>query len=64
MKITLDRSLCSGHARCNAAAPEIYELDDDGYCAIDTLDVPAALESAATRGAEACPERAIKIMQE
>ena len=62
MKIEVDAALCSGHARCNAVAPEIYELDDNGFCAITTLDVAAEQEAAALRGAEACPERAITIV--
>lgn len=62
MKIEVNVGLCSGHARCNAAAPEIYELDDGGFCAVTTLDVAAQDEAAALRGAQACPERAITIV--
>jgi ferredoxin len=61
MKIVVDKKLCSGHARCNAVAGDVYELDDDGYCAITELEVPAELEASAIKGAEACPERAISI---
>ncbi len=63
MKIDVNSALCSGHARCNATAPEIYELDDSGFCAITTLDVEPGLEAAALRGAAACPERAITIVE-
>jgi ferredoxin len=42
-------------------APEVYEADDDGYCATRSLDVPAELEEAARRGATSCPERAITL---
>jgi ferredoxin len=61
MKVRLDKDKCSGHARCAAFAPEIYTLDDDGYCAIDVVDVPAGLEQQARAGAANCPERAIVI---
>jgi ferredoxin len=61
MKIEVNSALCSGHARCNAAAPEIYELDDDGFCAIRTLEIAPDQEAAAVKGAGACPERAITI---
>ena len=61
MKVRVDQAKCSGHARCNDAAPDIYELDDMGYCAITELTVPAGLEEAAAQGAKACPERAISI---
>lgn len=61
MKIRVDQDRCSGHARCNAAAPDIYELDDMGYCAITELIVPEGREEPALKGAEACPERAISV---
>jgi ferredoxin len=61
VKIRVDQAKCSGHARCSAAAPDIYELDEEGYCAITELTVPTGLEEAAARGAEDCPERAISI---
>jgi ferredoxin len=62
MKIEVNAARCSGHARCNAVAPEIYELDDGGFCAVTTLDVAPEQEAAALRGAEACPERAITVV--
>ena len=61
MKVTVDMDKCSGHARCNAVAPDVYELDDNGYCAITELIVPAGLEKSAQAGADACPERAIAV---
>jgi ferredoxin len=61
MKLEVNKALCSGHARCAATAPEIYELDDNGFNALTVLEVPPELEDAAVRGADACPERAITI---
>jgi ferredoxin len=61
--VTLDRSKCSGHARCNAVAPKVYSLDDDGYCDIDSLTVPAGLEQDARDGAANCPERALAVQE-
>jgi ferredoxin len=63
VKVRVDQAKCSGHARCNAIAPDIYELDDVGYCAITELTVPAGLEELAVKGSEACPERAITVEQ-
>jgi ferredoxin len=63
VKVRVDQAKCSGHARCNAIAPDIYELDDMGYCAVTQLTVAAGLEELAVKGAEACPERAITIEQ-
>ena len=61
MKVQVDSSKCAGHARCNAIAPLVYKLDDDGYCSITTEDVPPALEGKARDGAADCPERAISV---
>jgi len=63
MRVQVDRSRCQGHARCWAEAPDLYLLDDDGYSAIDDVEVPPRLEDAARRGAAACPERAIAIVE-
>jgi ferredoxin len=61
MKVQVDSSKCTGHGRCHAAAPRVYELDDEGYCSIVTLDVPPALAAQARDGADDCPEQAITI---
>ncbi|MFD4605484.1 ferredoxin [Streptomyces sp. NPDC058464] len=61
MKITIESSSCSGHARCAAAAPQLFRLDDDGYALPLDGDVPQGLEQAARDGATACPERAITV---
>jgi ferredoxin len=61
VRIDVDPERCTGHGRCWSVAPEVYEADDDGYCATRSLDVPAELEEAARRGATSCPERAITL---
>lgn len=61
MRITIDPSRCVGHARCNARAPEVYDLDDDGYSVPLAGEIPADLEEQAFDGAEACPELALTI---
>jgi ferredoxin len=62
VKIVVDSSLCAGHARCNAYGPDVYELDDRGYCAIQEAEVPPGLQGQARDGADACPEGAITIV--
>jgi ferredoxin len=63
MRITVDHEACTGHGRCWSLAPEVFEADDDGYCATHEVDVPADLEEQARRAALSCPERAITISQ-
>jgi ferredoxin len=47
-------------------AGEVYDLDDDGYNRDNgrTVEVPNELEDAARRGAESCPDQAIRIMRQ
>jgi ferredoxin len=62
MKIVVDKSKCTGHARCAATAPEVYGLDDLGYVEFSEKEVPAGSEDTARAGAAACPERAITLL--
>jgi ferredoxin len=64
LKIVVNKSRCTGHARCAAVAPEIYELDTDGYIAFTEKAVPPEQEERAVKGAKSCPERALKIIRE
>ena len=64
MKIRIEKSACVGNARCAAVAGDLYPLDDDGYIAIDHIDVPAGQEQTARRGARACPERIITVEED
>lgn len=61
MKITIDTSMCSGHARCAATAPDVFELDDSGYALPLAGKVPTDQEEHAREGMYACPERAITL---
>jgi ferredoxin len=60
--ISFDRDLCCGHAQCAAAAPDVYPLDDSGYCELPARsEVSADLADQARRGARQRPEQAITI---
>jgi ferredoxin len=61
LELHVDNSKCQGHARCNAVAPEVFELDDLGYVATPSGTVPLALEALARKGANGCPEHALTV---
>ena len=64
VKIAVDGDKCRGHARCNASAPRVFPLGDDGYVALDgEIEVDDALRRQAQDGANSCPERAITTEQ-
>ena len=64
MKIRINKAACVGNARCWAISEELFPLDDDGYIAVEEVDVPPGLEALAKRGARACPERVIEIIED
>jgi ferredoxin len=61
-QIDLDAKRCAGHALCHAVAERVYKLDDDGYCVLEHLRLDESLRQEAVDGAEACPERAITVV--
>ena len=62
MRIRIDQDKCQGHNRCYMLAPELFDVDDEGY-AILLIDgeVPAELEDKAQLCADNCPEYAISV---
>ena len=61
MRVIVHREKCQGHARCWALAPELFDLDDEGFIVPGDLEVPAGAEKKARHGALSCPERALEI---
>ncbi len=61
VRVEVNPNICEGHGQCNAVAPEIYDLDEGGYCLINNPEVPADAESQAEQGALACPVQAITV---
>jgi len=64
MKVLVDAERCQGHARCLAEGPDVYVLDDDGYNTTDVDSVPPEFQDQARRGALACPELALTIVED
>jgi len=62
VRIVYDRAACQGHNRCYLLAPELFDVDDEGYAILLVEgDVPAALEDKARLAADNCPEYAITL---
>ena len=64
MKILVDRQVCAGHALCAARAPDVYQLDEQGYCCSNGTSVPVPLREQARLGARHCPEAAIVLVED
>lgn len=61
MKVRLDNAKCMGHAQCNAVAPDLFPIDDAGYCVLQPHEVRPEDEQATRDGVAACPEQALII---
>lgn len=62
MRIRYERDACQGHNRCYLLAPEVFDVDDEGYALLRIEgDVPGELEQKARLAADNCPEYAITI---
>lgn len=62
MKIHFDRDACQGHNRCYLLAPELFDVDDEGYAVLRIEgDVPPELEGKAQLCVDNCPEYAITL---
>jgi ferredoxin len=63
IRIEVDTERCTGHGRCWTLAPEVFEADDDGYCATTSVEIDEAADpdraAAALKGVRSCPEQAI-----
>jgi ferredoxin len=64
LKIVADRSACCGYGVCAEICPEIFKLDDLGIVTLLVDTVPEGMEAAAREGASACPQSALKIVEE
>jgi ferredoxin len=64
MKINVNKAICAGHARCWSLAPHLFPLDEEGYIATDSFEVKPGDEALARRGARACPERALSVVED
>ena len=60
-RIRVDRALCASTGGCEAAAPEVFEVGDDGVLVVlqpepDDRDLPDVRTAVAT-----CPTRALTL---
>ncbi len=64
MHIIIDHSKCTGHGLCEAEAPEVFQVQDDGSLRLLT-EYPTESERAGVEAAvEACPTQALRIVED
>lgn len=60
-RIALDSEACTGHGRCYAEAPTLFEPDEQGFGVVPREVVDEDQLPRARRAENACPERAIRV---
>jgi ferredoxin len=61
MKVTVDRSRCTGLGICESIAPGTFEVDDDGTLEIRTVEISSADLQAVEQAVSSCPTEALSI---
>ena len=61
MKVVVDFELCQSHGLCTQAAPEVFEIRDDGFLYILQESPPEALRKKVSLAMRECPTSAIKL---
>jgi ferredoxin len=61
MKITVDFDVCQSHGLCTDAAPEVFEIRDDGFLYVLNETPGDALRAKVVKAQRECPTGAITI---
>jgi ferredoxin len=61
MRIILDRAKCTGIGICEALAPTVFEVDDDGELIMLSSEVPEGAQDEVTQAVEGCPTLALRL---
>ena len=64
MKVTVDHDLCEGNMKCQAAAPEVFEVRDDDLAYVLVEEVPAELRANVENAVRLCPRQAVRWLEE
>ena len=59
MKVKVNKDACIGCGACQAIAPDIFEVNDEGFAEAIKDEVPEELENDVMDALEGCPTGAI-----
>ena len=63
MRLVVDYKKCTGLGMCEAEAPELFEVTDDGSLRVLNEAPSEALHAEALAAVEACPTEALSIVE-
>lgn len=64
MRVVVDYDLCEANARCMAACPEVFEVDDNDELHVRIERPPENLRKRVEAAVAACPRAAIRITED
>ena len=64
MKLVVDKDICIGCGACQAIAPDVFEIDDDGLATSIDVEIADEVRDDAIDAKEGCPVDAIKEITE
>ncbi|MFF0447504.1 ferredoxin [Streptomyces sp. NPDC004609] len=60
-ELTADPTACQGYANCVVAAPDTYDIDDDGLVVLLRTSIPEEDRGRVAEAARSCPVSALTI---
>jgi ferredoxin len=63
MKITVDRTACTGLGICESIAPDVFEVDDDGELVLNVDEIDEGRVADVRMAVEGCPTAALKLAE-
>lgn len=64
MKLKVDKDICIGCGACQATAPDVFEINEDGLADMLVKEIPEELNEDAIDALEGCPVSAIVEMDD
>lgn len=64
MRIAVDYVKCTGLGMCEAEAPDLFEVQDDGSLKVLNETPPEDLRSALEAAVDSCPTEALSIVED
>lgn len=60
-RLIADRDACQGYGNCVTAAPDVYDIDDDGTVVLRVDTIEAADRARVQQAVASCPVSALRI---
>lgn len=62
MEVRIDTAACVGHGMCEALAPHIFEVDDDGKARVVARTIDEEDRPDVENAVNQCPEQALRLL--